>query len=760
MPRPLPSLPLFVAVAVSLFASPARGAGGPDAYGYTWKSGTDVGGPDYDYHTFPNDSTYELSLDYGTEDDGVTELTLPFDFDFYGITTDTLWFYTNGLLTFDAHTTGTNSYWYENQALSLTTFPVIAAWWDDLIGNTNSPPRDWDFWGLYQGTAPNRTVILEWYQINHYSDLDNDETASFQIHLHESTHIIEFMYADVETGDSTWYRGISASVGITSGEPGEYLEFSFNESSLSNGMVLAFYPPSATDDDGDGYTLDEGDCDDGDEGTHPGATESCDGVADNNCDGIDDPLESDGDGDGYSECGGDCNDSAAAVRPGAVEVCDGVDQDCDGVIDDGLPTSTWYPDLDEDGYGNTSQPRSDCSDPGDEYIATSGDCNDANEAVHPGAALTCDEILDNNCDGAADTLETDGDGDGLSECDGDCDDSRASVYPDAEEICDASDDNDCDGLTDSMEADADGDGLSLCDGDCDDSAPDVFPGNTEPCDGIDNNCNGEIDESGGAIPWYADTDEDGFGDDEESLSTCTPPPGYVDEGGDCDDGDPAIHPGAGEVCDEIDNDCDGTADEGLAVSVYYPDGDGDGYGESEGAVAGCGPPDGYADEGGDCDDSLALVHPGAVEICVDGLDNDCDGDTDAADSECPEGDDDTPSDDDSTPDDDTPADDDVTSDDDTSASDDDTSGDDDTATDDDSAGDDDSTIGDDDTATDDDDATAGDDDDDNYDDDSPEVAGCNPGCDAGSGEGPISGLALGLTGLWMASLRRRNLRRP
>ncbi len=87
---------------------------------------------------------------------------------------------------------------------------------------------------------------------------------------------------------------------------------------------------------------------------------------------------------------------------------------------------------------------------------------------------------------------------------------------------------------------------------------------------------------------FADLDEDGY-----------------DTRTDCDDGDPNIHPGATEVCDGVDNDCDGLADEPV-------DEDQDGY-----LATACG--------GDDCDDEDADVNPGADEVCDDGVDNDCDG---------------------------------------------------------------------------------------------------------------------------------------
>ncbi|HRF77989.1 MAG TPA: MopE-related protein [Chitinophagales bacterium] len=114
-------------------------------------------------------------------------------------------------------------------------------------------------------------------------------------------------------------------------------------------------------------------------------------------------------------------------------------------------------------------------------------------------------------------------------------------------------------------ADADGDGYAS-NVDCNDADAAINPGATEICDGIDNNCDGNIDEAGGAT-WYADADGDTYGDAASTTVSCDVPVGYVADNTDCNDGDAAINPAATEVCDGVDNNCDGNIDEGIDLSI-------------------------------------------------------------------------------------------------------------------------------------------------------------------------------------------------
>ena len=373
----------------------------------------------------------------------------------------------------------------------------------------------------------------------------------------------------------------------------------------------------------------------------------------------------DSDGDGFT-ADEDCDDSNPLVSPNAEEICDGIDNNCNQEVDEAV-LITFYADTDEDGYGSNSIFVEACTVP-DGFVNTGTDCNDTDANSYPGAEEICDGI-DNDCDDDIDeelglTFYQDADGDGfgdenspieacelylgLSTIGGDCDDSDSTISPVAYEVCDGID-NDCndevdEGVLTVFYLDSDGDGFGDEDtvseactqpegyitrgGDCDDTEIFAHPSAIEICDSIDNDCDELVDESGaaGENTYFEDADGDGYGNPDSTALSCDPPLGYVINDSDCDDMLVDVHPAAIEICNGLDDNCDGLADDSSAsdTTLWYADFDLDGYGNLSNTILACTQPQYYTSDSSDCDDTDNDTYPAAAEVC-DGEDNDCNG---------------------------------------------------------------------------------------------------------------------------------------
>ncbi len=324
-------------------------------------------------------------------------------------------------------------------------------------------------------------------------------------------------------------------------------------------------------------------------------------------------IDNDQDGFGADE---DCDDDDPAINPGAAEACNGIDDDCDGEVDNDV-SQDWFTDRDGDGYGDPSTAVWTC-EPTEGWVSLGDDCDDDDPALNPSADEVCDGI-DNDCDG-----DVDDEDDGL-------DTSSASTwYRDA----------DADGYghaDDTTLACVPPDGYVEDNTDCDDADDAINPSADEICNGVDDDCDGlrdgqddSVDNSTGST-WYLDADGDSYGDPRTTTTACDPPGGWVgpDWASDCDDDDDSINPDATEICDGVDNDCDGDVDDDdsdvdlSTGSTWYQDGDGDGYGDASTSLVSCAPALGYVADDSDCDDLDTSVSPGGSEIC-NGVDDDCD----------------------------------------------------------------------------------------------------------------------------------------
>ena len=402
-----------------------------------------------------------------------------------------------------------------------------------------------------------------------------------------------------------------------------YLDFDTDGFGDPNTVILSCEPV-------EGYVLNDDDCMDTDTQSYPNAPEFCDNT-DNNCDGVvdedtafDAPLwyaDMDTDGFGtvnlaqhsciqpnnYVANSLDCNDSNNNISPNASEVCNGEDDNCNGIVDEdsAIDAQLWYADFDADGFGQVSQTTNACTLPVG-YSANSLDCDDYDNDTHPNASEMCNGE-DDNCDGVIDEHTA----------------ANATIWYA---------DTDSDGFGDSNVEQASCTqpiGFVLEGTDCDDSNDNIHPNVFETCNETDDNCNGDIDEYAlDRVVFYEDSDGDGYGALSQFVLACSVPDGYLSNASDCDDSNASVHPLTDELCNSIDDNCDGIVDEHpVDAGYWFVDADQDSYGSVTSVLQACTQPTGYVSNASDCDDIDELVNLEASEVCNDKDDN-CDGQID------------------------------------------------------------------------------------------------------------------------------------
>jgi hypothetical protein len=262
------------------------------------------------------------------------------------------------------------------------------------------------------------------------------------------------------------------------------------------------------------------------------------------------------------------------------------------------PSVTYFHDGDGDGFGNLFSGGNFCFQPAG-YVTNASDCNDNSASINISATEICNG-LDDNCSGQIDegfvtsTYYQDSDSDGYGNVNIFINSCAQAGY-----VANPSDCNDDDFL--------------------------INANSPEICNGSDENCDGQADDGLVFINYYLDFDLDGYGSLSTMENACVQPVGFVGNSFDCDDTNMCVNPAAVEVCNDLDDDCNGEVDNSVVFATFYEDADGDTYGDPATGQDFCLiPTELFVDNGDDCDDTNATINPAASEIWENGIDDDCD----------------------------------------------------------------------------------------------------------------------------------------